>query len=270
MDFSSLWVDKHRPSKFGDLNCNHELTKKLQQLAKCDDLPHIVFYGPSGAGKKTRIMCLLQSIFGDGVYKFNKSIYSTKVNSKTVEVPLLSSQFHMDLTPSDAGNNDRVVIQTLIKESASSGSVGLKNPKKFTSVILNEADNLTKDAQASLRRTMEKYVDKVRLILVCENLGNLIPALLSRCLLIRVSAPSKEEIVSVLGTILKREKSSISEAELESIASGTRNLRKSIFILQNEALRSVGGIKRGEETENWQKAIQKMALSIMKEQTPQM
>ena len=65
----SLWVDKHRPVTLEKLDYLKDQAAQLARLATTGDLPHLLFYGPSGAGKKTRIMALLRAIFGAGVEK---------------------------------------------------------------------------------------------------------------------------------------------------------------------------------------------------------
>ena len=61
-------------------------------------------------------------------------------------------------------------------------------------LVLNEVDRLSKEAQHSLRRTMEKYSSACRLILCCNSASKVIEAVRSRCLNVRISAPSKEEV----------------------------------------------------------------------------
>lgn len=61
-------------------------------------------------------------------------------------------------------------------------------------VVINEADSLTRDAQAALRRTMEKYMSNMRIILCANSTSKLIAPIKSRCLLVRVPAPTEEQV----------------------------------------------------------------------------
>lgn len=61
-------------------------------------------------------------------------------------------------------------------------------------LVLNEVDKLSREAQHSLRRTMEKYSASCRLILCCNSSSKVTEAVRSRCLNVRVSAPSEEQV----------------------------------------------------------------------------
>ena len=68
------------------------------------------------------------------------------------------------------------------------------NENRPSVVIINEADSLSRDAQAALRRTMEKYMSNMRIILCANSTSRLIAPIKSRCLLMRVAAPSENEV----------------------------------------------------------------------------
>ena len=100
----SLWVDKYRPTSLDKLTVHESITSKLSGLAASDELPHLLFYGPSGAGKKTRVMALLRSLFGPGVTRVKLEHRSIKVNaSKNVEISTLGSNFHIECNTSYNG-----------------------------------------------------------------------------------------------------------------------------------------------------------------------
>ena len=110
---------------------------------------------------------------------------------------------------SDAGIYDSVVVQELLKEMAQNQTLDTAG-KPFKGlcsyfaclclriacavVLLTEVERLTKNAQHALRRTMEKYAASCRLILSCNSTSKVIPAIRSRCLGVRVPAPSSEEV----------------------------------------------------------------------------
>jgi replication factor C subunit 3/5 len=219
-----LWVDKHRPSQLKQLSYHPETTSRLQSLA--DDphsLPHLMFYGPSGAGKKTRIMSLHREIYGPGSQRLRLDKRSfTTPTKRSIEINMISSNYHIEISPGDAGINDRFVVQEVIKEMAanrnissaatslagssntSGGDDGADGAAKSTGrgrnkvdykvVVLVEVDKLSRQAQAALRRTMEKYSASCRLILCCNNQSKVIDPVRSRCLGIRVPAPSHDDV----------------------------------------------------------------------------
>ncbi len=103
-------------------------------------------------------MALLRELYGAGVERVKLEHRSFKTPSnKVIDLTTLGSNFHIECNPSDAGNNDKFVIQEVIKEIASHGTLQATNQiKSFKVVVLIEIDKLTKQAQAGLRRTMEK------------------------------------------------------------------------------------------------------------------
>ena len=117
-------------------------------------------------------------------------------SNKTIDVSSVASNYHIEISCSDAGIYDRFVVQEVIKEIASSNSLHgqVEGAKGFKVVLLMEVDRLTTQAQAALRRTMEKYTSSCRLILYATNPTKVMEPLRSRCLCLRVPAPTHDQV----------------------------------------------------------------------------
>eukprot|EP01060_Flectonema_neradi_P007128 TRINITY_DN14951_c0_g1_i1.p1 TRINITY_DN14951_c0_g1~~TRINITY_DN14951_c0_g1_i1.p1 ORF type:complete len:355 (+),score=74.30 TRINITY_DN14951_c0_g1_i1:52-1116(+) len=265
-----LWVDNYRPKTLDTLNVNPDLTKQLKKIVGTGDFPHLLFYGPNGAGKKTRVMALLRDHYGSGAGRVRVEQRTLKVSdSKELEIAVLVSSFHIEVNPSDAGIYDRQVIMILLKEIAESAPL-VEGKRMFKVVVLNEVEKLTKGAQQALRRTMEKYMRTCRLILVTTSLSRLIPPLRSRCLSIRVPSPDKEAMKKLMIETAKKEGVKVPENLANIIAQQCEgNMRRSLLVLEatkvhNPSLENVVEPIQPE----WNRFLKEIAQEILEQQSP--
>ena len=88
-----LWVDKYRPRKLDKLTYHSKVTERLKQIAASGNMPHMLFYGPAGSGKKTRVMALLREMFGPGVEKVKLEHRNLTVNAsnRKLDITMLGS-----------------------------------------------------------------------------------------------------------------------------------------------------------------------------------
>eukprot|EP00002_Diphylleia_rotans_P023426 TRINITY_DN4607_c0_g5_i1.p1 TRINITY_DN4607_c0_g5~~TRINITY_DN4607_c0_g5_i1.p1 ORF type:complete len:356 (+),score=86.12 TRINITY_DN4607_c0_g5_i1:79-1146(+) len=265
-----LLVDKYRPDRLDALDYNASVTETLKRLSQSEDFPHLLFHGPSGAGKRTRIMALLRELFGSGIEKVRADQKAFKTPSnKTLEISLLVSNHHIEVNPSDAGFYDRVVIQELIKEIAQTNSVE-QSGHRFKVVILTEVDRMTKDAQQALRRTMEKYSSSCRIIMICNSLSKVMEPVRSRCLPIRVAAPSPDDILRVLATVARKEGITIPPTFANRLVDGCDgNLRRALLMLEASRVNQYPfSDHQTVQQADWERFIQDMAQKILSEQSP--
>jgi DNA polymerase III delta prime subunit len=107
------------------------------------DCPHLLFYGASGAGKKTLVLALLKEIFGPGAerVKVEQKEWKVEVGERKVEVELvtLSSNYHVEMNPSDVGNKDKLVVQEVIREMARGRLLGVEGGKGYKGALLAAA-----------------------------------------------------------------------------------------------------------------------------------
>ncbi|KAJ0966376.1 hypothetical protein J5N97_027514 [Dioscorea zingiberensis] len=269
-----LWVDKYRPRTLDKIIVHEEIAQNLKKLVSEQDCPHLLFYGPPGSGKKTLIMALLKQMFGPGAEKVKLENKPWKIDagSRTIELELttLSSTHHIELNPSDAGFQDRYIIQEIIKDMAKIRPLDAKGKRSFKVLVLNQVDKLSKEAQHSLRRTMEKYSASCRLILCCNSSSRVTEAIRSRCLNMRVSAPTPEQIVKVLEFIGKKENLQLPPGFTARIAAqSNRSLRRAILSFETCRVQQYPfTANQAISPLDWEQYVSEIASDIMKEQSP--
>jgi replication factor C small subunit len=203
-----MWAEKYRPKKLDGIVDQKEIVERLKSFAKSRNVPHCIFAGPPGTGKTTAALCLARDLYGD-VYR----------------------EHLMELNASDERGID--VVRETVKTFARMKSIG---EIPFKILILDEADNMTSDAQQALRRTMERFTETCRMIMCANYSGKIIEPIQSRCAPFRFAYLPKEEHDCYLKDIAAKEKVKLTTEGLDAIFEVCGgDLRRAINTLQSAA-----------------------------------
>lgn len=165
----------------------------------------MLFYGPPGTGKTSTILACARKLFGD---KFKSMI--------------------LELNASDDRGID--VVREQIKNFASTRNIYSSG---FKLIILDEADSMTNQAQAALRRVIEKYTRNVRFCIICNYVSKIIPAIQSRCTRFRFAPLAQEQIDDRLNLIIDTEGVHLTEDGRKALLKLSKgDMRRALNILQ--------------------------------------
>jgi DNA polymerase III delta prime subunit len=170
MKENSLFVEKYRSQTLEDYVGNEQLKQIIGKYIETNDIQNLLLYGTPGTGKTTLAKIIVNNIDCDYLY----------------------------INASDERGID--TIRDKVQGFASSASF-----KPLKVIILDEADFLTIQAQASLRNIIETYSRTTRFILTCNYLERIIDPLQSRCQVLKITPPSKKETAQHVANILETE-----------------------------------------------------------------
>ena len=217
---------------------NAELKRVINELEygtwRYANFQHLIVYGACGSGKDYLVNKLLEKIFGRSGVEIKDVEYTVSGYSNTkTKIMIKQSKHHIIIEPNSNGF-DKYLIQEIIQDYAKSELLNiLKNRKLFKIVVINKIDNLSYYAQASLRRTMEKYSNTCKFILISDQLSKIIEPLRSRCLLIRVQLPTQEQILETLLHISYKENIDIPFIKIKEIIKKSDNrINNAIWLLE--------------------------------------
>ena len=200
-----IWTEKYRPSKLDEIVGQENIVKSLKAYVATGSIPHLLFAGPAGTGKTTCAIAIAKELYGE---KWKESF--------------------AELNASDERGLD--VVRNRIKNFARTAPIG---DAPFKIIFLDEADALTPDAQAALRRIMERYTATCRFILSCNYSSKIIEPIQSRCVVFRFSIIRAEDMEKYIRRIAEKEGIEITPDGMSSLIYIARgDMRKAINTLQ--------------------------------------
>ncbi len=199
-----VWIEKYRPKRLKDVIGQEEIVERLEAYVKGKSMPHLLFAGRPGTGKTSCAIALVREFFGDD-WRLN----------------------FQELNASDERGID--VVRNKIKDFARMAPIG----HDFKVIFLDEADALTSDAQAALRRTMEMYTRTCRFVLSCNYSSKIIEPIQSRCAVFSFRPLRADDVKKYLMRIAESEGLNIASDGMDAL----------IYVAQGDMRRATNSLQ---------------------------
>lgn len=171
------WVEKYRPKSLDDVSSHHAIITSIRGMIETQCIPHMLFYGPPGTGKTSTILACANEMYGEQ--------FSTMV---------------LEINASD--DNSINVVRDQVKVFAGTRQLFNKGVKL---IILDEAEEMSSEAQAALKRVIEEYSETTRFCFICNFIDKIIPAIQSRCTRFRFPPLPEEHILEKMTEVIAAE-----------------------------------------------------------------
>lgn len=223
--------EKYRPNTLEKFIGNENIKKSISNLLDQNDIQNFTFYGPPGGGKTTLAKIIVNSLNCDFLY----------INA-----------------------SDERGIDTIRDKVSGFASTASFKPLKV--VILDEADFLTIQAQASLRNIIETFSRTTRFILTCNFVERIIDPLQSRCQVLKIVPPTKSEVARHVAGILDKENTTYDLKDIAAIVNKFYpDLRKTLNVCQSS---TVDGVLKPDSSVLVSTSYHNQVLNLLKKPLP--
>jgi len=206
---TSSFTEIFKPTEFVDIYNNNNVGVILQNYLDEKNIPHLLFYGNSGNGKTSSVKIFIKKFYG--------------------------SMSHPNVLYLNA-SDDRGI--NVVREKIKTFSKLITSKHNLKIIVLDEADNMTNDAQSALRRIMEIYSKNTRFIIVCNYINKIIDPIVSRCCKIKFNPLSDDQILKIIhnvenkmGITIKKQIVNYIIAETKGDARKTLNILESLYAI---------------------------------------
>jgi replication factor C small subunit len=202
---SETLLGKYQPKTLKDINGHDTIRGILIKMVENNNIPHILAIGPAGNGKSTTTRALIRDLYGEN-WKSNHVIFDSST---------------------DRGID---VVRNNIREITRYKPVDAE----FKIIVLEEFDEMTKQAQFALREIILKFQSICRFVLIANDISKIIHPIVDRCQVLRFAPLTMDNIANHMKLIVKEENIDIKPSQILTIAGLSQgSMRAGVNCLQS-------------------------------------